>query len=270
MLQVPDPVLGVVPANGAILDLLAELIEPGTVAGVPMDSLKYSNLTEDEHQAWFQRPKLATLHLEELLSAKVDFVIGHDWQKPVLDEVLGRTSIASLYLPTATSVEDLTASVAWAGAALQAQERAADLIERLEALQAKLEANADRVAGQSAMVYSNYGAGGGTSGTGTSYDVMIRLAGLTNAASEAGIEGHQDLDIEGLLAIQPDFLVLSGSSLEESASYQSLRDALQGAPLKAIEEERILLLPPNQLTTTSHHILYAAASLQEQVLARQD
>ncbi len=269
-LAVPDPIRGLIPANGAVVDLIVELVETETVAGLPADSLKFSNLGEKQHAIWSQLPTVADLHLEELLSAGVDFVIAHDWQRPKLDEVLGRTSISALYLPTAQSFEDLIAAVRWTGEALQAPSRAEVLIERLETLRQELEAHAPSLEGQSAMVYSNYGAGGGTSGSGTSYDVMIRLAGLLNAATEAGIEGHQDLSIEGLLAIQPDFLVMSGTSMEDSTSLDSLRAALQGAPLAAVDQGRVLFLDSNQLTTTSHHIVFAAKSLQEQALAAQE
>ena len=266
-LQVPVTVNGLVPANGAVLDLLIDLVDPARVAALPADSLKYANVPDDQRAAWEARPVLADLHLEELISAGVDFVIAHDWQQAKLDEVFKGTSIACLYLPTVTAFEDITASVRWASLALETESRGDELIQRLQAIRTQLADRAGPVEALSALVYSNYGAGGGTSGSGTSYDLMIRMAGLKNAATEAGIHGHADLDIEGLLAIQPDFLIVSGEGPGTSASLDSLKDALQGAPLNAIQNDRVLYLAPNQLTTTSHHIVFAARSLQEQALA---
>jgi iron complex transport system substrate-binding protein len=118
----------------------------------------------------------------------------------------------------------------------------------------------------SAMVYSNYGAGGGTAGSGTSYDLMIRLAGLKNAAAEAGIQGHQDLDLEGLLTIQPDVIILSSGPDGTSASLSALQSKLESTPLKAITNGLVVLMQANELTTTSQYTLNASESLQNQVL----
>ena len=37
------------------------------------------------------------------------------------------------------------------------------------------------------LVYSNYGAGGATAGSGTTWDLILQASGLRNAAAEAGI-----------------------------------------------------------------------------------
>ncbi|MFT5058292.1 MAG: ABC-type Fe3+-hydroxamate transport system substrate-binding protein [Planctomycetota bacterium] len=137
---------------------------------------------------------------------------------------------------------------------------------RLRSQAAALVENGKSLAGTNAMVYSNYGVGGGTSGSGSSYDFMIRLAGLENAAALAGIDGHQDLDLEGLVTIQPDFIILSGGPDGSSASLATLQAQLASTPLQAIVKRHIVLLLPNELTTTSQFTLQAAKSLQDQVL----
>ena|GEM_PF-2257294 len=266
LLQVPDPLTGLMPANGAVLDFVAEFVGPEGVVAMPLGTLEYSNLVGDERARWSRLPIVADLQLEELISAKVDFLIGHDWQEPQLKQVLGRAGLGALYLPTVRSFEDLEQSLTWVGKVLDREPRAQELVQQLRALKAQLATQGAPLAERTAMVYSNYGAGGGTSGSGTSYDLMIQLAGLRNAATVAGIEGHVDLDIEGLLSIQPDFLILTGAADGSSTSLDSLKQALGAAPLTAIEKGWVVLLPPNQLTTASHHLVYAAQGLQEQAL----
>ena len=265
--DVPDPIRGLVPGNGSALDLLAALVSPAEVVGLPADSLKYSNVPDEQREAWAARPVLANLHLEELLSGQVDLVVGHDWQRAQLEEVFRDTPIYAVYLPTASTFEDLIAGVRLAGRALQTETKADALVTQLEELRATMKSRGTTLAGRRALVYSNYGAVGVTAGSGTSYDVMVRLTGMDNAATVAGLEGHPDVDVEGLLAIDPDFLVLSGTSPEDSPSLASLLSALQDTPLRAVQQERYLFLPSNHLTTTSHYVVFAAQMLQEQALA---
>ena len=265
-LELPVHVSRLVPANGAVLDFCAALIGPDRVAALPKASLRYSNIAEADRAPWQALPVMEGLHMEDLVSAKVDLVIAHDWQEASLAPVLKRAGIPVLFLPTVASVDDILRSMHWVAVALNVPDKGVEQNTLLRERAAKLAENSKLLTGTTAMVYSNYGAGGGTSGSGTSYDVMIQLAGLTNAAAAAGIEGNQDLSLEGLLSIQPDFLILSGGPDGSSASFDALAAQLDNAPLKAVQEKHIILLPPNELTTTSQYLVNAAERMQQQVL----
>ncbi len=267
-LELPVHVTRVVPANGAVLDFCAALVGPDRIAALPKASLKYSNIPEDERTPWAALPVMEGLHLEDLASARVDLIIAHDWQEAALAPVLARAKIPALFLPTVHSTEDILRSMHWVSLAFGVPDKGVEQNVQLRERAAKLVEQGKALAEVGAMVYSNYGAGGGTSGTGTSYDVMIRLAGLKNAAAEAGIEGHADLDMEGLLTIQPDFIILSGGPDGSSASLETLRASLDSAPLNAIVKDQVVLLLPNELTTTSQYTLNAAENLQAQALRK--
>ncbi|MDF1837579.1 MAG: ABC transporter substrate-binding protein, partial [Planctomycetota bacterium] len=265
-LEIPAHVTRAVPANGAVLDFCAALVGPDRIAALPKASLKYSNIPTEEREPWAALPIMEGLHLEDLASAKVDLVIAHDWQEAGLAPILARANIPALFLPTVHNTEDILRSMHWVSLAFDVPDKGVEQNAGLRARAAALTERGKALAHVGAMVYSNYGAGGGTSGSGTSYDVMIRLAGLKNAATEAGIVGHVDLDMEGLLSIQPDFIILSGGPDGTSTSLETLRAALESAPLNAIENDQVVLLLPNELTTTSQYTLNAAENLQAQAL----
>ena len=115
------------------------------------------------------------------------------------------------------------------------------------------------------LPYSNFGAGGRTSGAGTTLDLVIELAGLENAASLAGIPRHGTVDLEQVLAIDPDlFLTATGNDgVDPGASFLRNEDVLAG--LGAITGDRILVLPAELFSTSSHHVLDAAEELARQV-----
>lgn len=266
-LELPVHVSRLVPANAAVLDFCAALVGPDRLAALPKATLHYSNIPEAQRGPWAKLPVMEGLHLEDLASADVDLVIAHDWQEPSLAPILERAGIPVLFLPTVKSTNDILKSMHLTSLAMNVQDKGVEQNTLLRQRIADLKAKGDSLAEVSAMVYSNYGAGGGTSGSGTSYDVMIRLAGLKNAAADAGIDGHADLDMEGLLTIQPDHIILSGGPDGSSASFDALKSQLSGAPIEAVKKEHIVLLLPNQLTTTSQFLLDAAEDLQNQIIA---
>ncbi len=115
------------------------------------------------------------------------------------------------------------------------------------------------------LAYSNFGGGGRTSGKGTTLDLVIELAGLENAATMAGIPRHGSVDLEQVLAMDPD-VFLTGTKndgVDPGASFLRNEDVLTG--LEAIVKDRIVVLPAELFSTSSHHVLTAAEELARQV-----
>ncbi|MEX1023903.1 MAG: ABC transporter substrate-binding protein [Planctomycetota bacterium] len=132
----------------------------------------------------------------------------------------------------------------------------------LDARVARLRA-ADVEPAPRALIYSNYGGGGTTPGAGTTYDLLLRLAGAVNVAAEAGLTGHVPLDHERLLALDPPILVV-GAALDEptrSLSQEHLAATPDLASLRALVEGRLILVPADLLHTTSHELVTAAEYL---------
>ena len=113
------------------------------------------------------------------------------------------------------------------------------------------------------MSYSNFGAGGSTTGRGTTLDIVFELAGVENAAARAGLEGHAALDHELLLALDPDLIVVGGDEDEVdapgTAAYLLAQPELAG--LRAVSTGRIVTLPAELFTTVSTELVRAAETL---------
>ena len=179
-----------------------------------------------------------------------------------MDSIAG-AGIPVLVLPDAESWGDLVGTVDLVGRALDREEQASSLIARLEERKSAL-ARASRPRLR-VLPYSNFGAGGRTSGEGTTLDLVIQLAGLQNAAAEADIPRHGTVDLEQVLAIDPDlFLTATGrDGVDPGASFLRGENVLAG--LEAVARDRILVLPAELFSTSSHHVLDAAEELARQV-----
>ncbi|MFT5059537.1 MAG: ABC-type Fe3+-hydroxamate transport system substrate-binding protein, partial [Planctomycetota bacterium] len=160
-LEIPVHVTRVVPANGAVLDFCAALVGPDRMAALPKASLRYSNIPDAERGPWEELPVMDGLHLEDLASAQVDLVIAHDWQEPSLAPVLARAGIPVLFLPTVSSADDIFRSMHWVSLVFDVADKGVEQNTRLRSQAAALVENGKSLAGTNAMVYSNYGVGGG-------------------------------------------------------------------------------------------------------------
>jgi iron complex transport system substrate-binding protein len=116
------------------------------------------------------------------------------------------------------------------------------------------------------LVYANTGTGGWSPGARTTSDTMIRLAGMINAAAEAGLERHAKVDFERFLAIDPDVIVVNELATgEESATRGVVASAPALAGLRAVQDDRILVLPPDLMAADSPLIVAAAERLAAEV-----
>jgi ABC-type Fe3+-hydroxamate transport system substrate-binding protein len=115
-----------------------------------------------------------------------------------------------------------------------------------------------------ALCYSNRGGGGDTAGSNSTGDMILELAGLSNAAREIGLEGNPPIDHETILALAPDlFVVAAAPSGADSPAADYLRADAKLAALAAIREGRIAVLPLQLFSTASQHLLDAAETLAE-------
>jgi iron complex transport system substrate-binding protein len=258
----PDRLL---PANASALDLVAVLVGPERLCAVPETAGGYASVRVDE-EPWRSLPELVQYRAEEVLALEPELVIVHAWQDPETTRLLRRAGVPVVELPDVFEVEVLLAVVRSLGGILHADERAAALAAEIEARCERLAARAPNVAPR-AMYYSNYGTGGWTAGAGTAEDLVMRLAGLRNAAAEAGITKHGQIDLERLLALDPDVMIVCAlgedSELSTTRTYLGSEPVLRG--LRAVRDERILLLPVRLYSSTSHHMLAAAEELADQL-----
>lgn len=262
LVAVPSRPLRVFSDSATGFDLMLALLPRERFAGVVSTAVRYSALARTgEELTDLARPD--GFHAETILALEPDLVLVSDWRPPTVPSILAERGIPTATLPTPQTFEDLLDLVHWAALLFDRVEQGEQLAEELERRRATL---AEESAGESLRVvsYSNYGTAGYCAGSGTSWDLMIRLAGLENAAASAGIEGNQPLDLEQLIQLDPDLLLVSES--EEGGNSPTL-DNLKAHPaastLRAVKEGRWVVLPVHLHATSSHHLLDAAEALAE-------
>lgn len=256
----------ILPANAAWIDFVSELVGPERVVALPPEAFGYSRLSEDPG-SWIELPPFPVFEGERILALAPDLVLAHSWQNPETLANLRQAGVPVLVAPVPASWEEILATLRLTGAVLGVPEEARALLAELEARRVALARRAARFARLRALSYTNLGAGGYTSGSGTTGQVLLTLAGVHNAAAEAGLEGDVPADQERLLVLAPDLFLVGRPDRTESSppSAEYLRTTPALRELEAVRAERIVSLPPALFTSASPELLRGAELLVDEL-----
>ena len=262
----------ILPANAALVDLLTLLVDSSSICAIPKSSDDYSRLRAggDTLADWLELERFIGYGAEPILPYEPDLVLAHTWQKPDVAALLRDAGIAVLVLPMPRRWEDIETTITLLGEILGEEERAREAIashrRRMDALLARTSHETLR-----AISYANLGTGGTVAGSGTSADILFELAGLENAAAQAGWLDYRSLDLEGLLRLNPDVIVVDGAHGDSDAppteAFLRAQPGLEA--LRALETGGIISLPSELFTTNSQEILRAAEVLVDELEARE-
>ncbi len=272
MVALHSRALHVFAASSSVVDFLVALAPPERVAALPEQALDYSVLPGD-NDAWKRVPNFSSYIAETVIARSPDLVIAEPWQDKNTTERLRTVGIEVVVLPEVRTWGDARATLISVGSLLQLEDRAREDVGDLDARVATLSANPGARHGLRAMCYSNFGTGGSSAGIHTTIHEQIVLAGMTNAMTERGADGHVQISFEDLIALDPDIIIVSmplhqgaGTQGDRGGASQRLLEtepSLRG--LRAIQKQHILALPPSLFASGSQSIVRGAEVLAAQV-----
>jgi ABC-type Fe3+-hydroxamate transport system substrate-binding protein len=265
-LVLAEPPRRVLPGNAAWVDFLSMLVGPERVAALPSEAFGFSRLAAND-SGWAALEPLASFEGERILALAPDLVLAHGWQNPETIATVRRAGIPVLVVPVPESWAEIIATLELLGTVLDVQDVARSRIADLELRRARLRERSAPFADTRALSYTNLGAGGWTNGARTTGAILLELAGLRNAAAEAGIVGDAPADRERLLALAPDLFLVGRPDRSESsppsAEFLLGDQALQ--ELAAVRERRIVTLPPALFDSASPELLQGAELLIDEL-----
>jgi iron complex transport system substrate-binding protein len=265
-LELAAPPVRVVPANTAAAEIVAPLLGPERIAALPEQVDAYASFDFRSH-GFEKIPRFARYAAEPLIAMHPDLVVTHVWQAAETTAVLREQGTPVLVLKSATSYDDVRATLLMCASVFRLEKQGQALVAALDARIAALREHGERRAALRAIVYSNDGSGGWAAGADTTGDAIVRLAGLRDAAAEAGIKGHSSCDFEKLIRIDPDVIVVASKARDETGS--ATKSVLESTPalakLAALEEHRIVVLPAALLWCDSQGIVDGAEQLARSV-----
>lgn len=254
----------IVPTNATAVDIVFDLVEPGRVVAVPDTVGDYATVDVD-FSAWSGEFAFSDFSAEVMLSFDPDLVVVSPWQDQNTINRLIESGVRVVELPAVDDLDDIRLAITTVGEAMGEVAAATELLADFDLRAAALQEAASERGKVRGLVYTNYGSGGWAAGTGTTAHHMLQLAGLVNVAAESGRVGHDSVDIETMLAFDPDVLVISKPSRDYGVTRSVLEGEAELATLEAIAKDRIIELPSGLFSTASHHLLDAAELLAREV-----
>jgi len=150
---------------------------------------------------------IAQIHptTETVLNLHPDLVVMYQGTMPRLHENLSALGVPILDVPWANSIADIRKTTHWLGEKLGAQERAAALLDRMDAKLAAARRLADQPAVRTLLYEPNgYASAGGVT------DEMMMLAGLLNATPSLHPTRAGTVPVETVIAASPELLIFRG------------------------------------------------------------
>lgn len=258
----------VLPASARGIEFLSDLIGPERVAGLPEQGFEYATLGEAE-AAWAALPRFSAYLAEPVLALAPDLVLCDPWQSVDTNAALARAGVRVVLVPDTVTWGEGADVLARLGRLLGVEARAAEVVGDLERRVAALSERTAERGPLRALSYANFGSQGQGAGSGTTIDEVLRLAGLENAAAQAGRAGHGPMSFEELLLLDPDLIVVStplhtdvGHAGDRGGASRAVLEAEPSlAGLRAVREGHIVGLPPGLFACASHRVVDAAEAL---------
>lgn len=190
---------------------------------------------------------------EEVVALEPDFAIVSRFTDADLVAILKEAGIPVIRTSLENSTEGNIPNILLMAYAFGAEQRGLQLADeiqtRLQYIQETIQnEDPDKPLVLSTAFYDSIW----VAGTDSTENGIIIAAGGTNAATEAGIESHQQVSIESIVAMNPDIIIITQpqESAIEYANMLKNEPAMQNVP--AVKNNNIFTVPPNYFTTLSH------------------
>ncbi|MCY3506328.1 MAG: ABC transporter substrate-binding protein [Chloroflexi bacterium] len=200
---------------------------------------------------------------EVILAQSPDLVATSPYFPADVVDALERAGVTVIQTELLNTPEDRINNILLLGYMLGEEERAfefaAEVRTRFEAVTAVTGSREPQPRVLALTRYSDslWAAGGNTTEGG-----VIEAAGGINAAEEAGIEGHQTIDLEGVIAMAPDVIIIPQPlefGAEEFRQYLLGTEVLAGVP--AIAKGAVNVVNSRHFTTLSYWNVRGAEDL---------
>ena len=246
-------------------DILLDMVDHRRLIGVTnfSEDPALSNVVEKIADI----PNKLAMNVEVILSLRPDLIFVANWSESDIVAQIRDAGVPVFLIATGLSIPAIQEKIRIVARLVDATDEAEVMIqqmdERLSAVRSKV-SDLSEAQRRTVMDYATWGS---AQGAGSSWDEVIRRAGLINAAGEftADAWGQVPLSKESILELDPDLLILPGwvygdPGGAEAFYRQTLEDpALQG--LTAIREGRVFQMPEGLKAATSQYIVDAVEYL---------
>ena len=259
----PERIASVTLPTDEILLALVEKRRLAAVTGFSQDSA-VSNIAAQVSDV---PVKLSQLNVEVIVSLKPDIVFVADWSDASSVRQLRDAGLAVFQFKSPLTVKEIQAGIARIAAAVGEEAKGKALVQWMDGSLAAVKSRLTGLPPGKKLTVMDYNTWSSSMGRGSSWDEIVRLAGLENAV--AGLSSDQygavPISREKLLELDPDILILPGWVYGDPAGADSFFSAIVEDPalrqMKAVREGRTHRIAERAKSSTSQYIVLAVEEL---------
>lgn len=212
-------------------------------------------------------PDKISLNVETVLSLSPDLIFLATWSDANKVKQLRNAGLQVLQFRSHVTIPGIEKMITTIAEAVGEKENGEKLISLMNSRLNMVHEKIASIPDSSRLTVMDYGTWGSSFGRGSSWDTIVKLAGLKNAVADLKSDkwGTVPVSKEKLIDLNPDILILPGWVWGDPAGSdkfykKTLSDpALKG--LKAIKNNRIYRISESHKSSTSQYIVYAVEDL---------
>jgi iron complex transport system substrate-binding protein len=247
-------------------EILLSLVTKNRIAAVTGFS-EDTSLSNVVSQVFDIPVKLPQLNIEVVISLKPDLVFVADWTDPASVKQLRAAGLAVYQFKSPGSVKAIEDSIVRIGSVVGEESAAKKLTQWMQARLAAVASRLSALPAEKRLSVMDWGTWGTASGAGSSWDEIVRLAGLKNAVADLKADqyGSVPMSKELILQIDPDILMLPAWVYGDAKGSDTFFTNTVNDPafkgLKALKSARVHRMAENLKTATSQYIVFAVEDL---------
>jgi iron complex transport system substrate-binding protein len=225
------------------------------------------NVSNVVSQALEVPAKLPQLNVEVVISLKPDLVFVADWTQAASVKQLRDAGLVVYQFKSPVSVAEIEGRIARIGGAVGEEEAAKKLVQWMETRLAAVAARVSTIPPDKRLTVMDYNTWSTSMGKGSSWDEIVRLAGLRNAVADLASDqyGSVALSKEMILTLDPDILMVPAWVYGDPKGSDTFYASIIGDPalkgLKAVRQGRVHRMAENIKGSTSQYIVLAVEDL---------
>jgi iron complex transport system substrate-binding protein len=208
-------------------------------------------------------PHKLTQNVETIISLRPDLVIVANWSDPAPVKQMRDAGVVVYLMASGVSISSIEEKIEKLALMTDEQENGRQIVTRMEKQLGAVSEKVSRLSPEKRARVMDYATWGSAQGRGSSWDEIVRRAGLVDAVAGLAPDewGQVPLSKEKILQIDPDLLVLPGWVYGDPGGAPAFLSRFTQDPvfhgLAAVRNNKVLMMPERLKSTTSQYIASA-------------
>ncbi len=212
-------------------------------------------------------PNKVALSVEPVLALRPDLVFVSNWSEADKVKQLRDAGVTVYLVGSGLTVADIEAKIRAVARVVGETERGEKMVGAMSARIADVKSRVAKIADDKKLRVVDYAVWGSAQGKGSSWDEIVRAAGLVNAVGTLAVDqyGQVPLSKEKLVELDPDVLILPGWVYGDpkgaEAFYKQTVEDPALKDMKAVRAKRAHQMPERLKSTVSQYVADAVEYL---------